>query len=554
MLLERRMDGLIADKGQKDKLANRLTKHVNIGWVKTICVTLNYHDMGARELECRGGDENAKANARVFSSMGQKEEELNRRYDVQREEIQRIKANNQDISHMEAFSTAVKNQYLGLRVNAILEEEENGSGPFVDIRSTLPRFSWRIEGDGESSIDFRERDYSVALLQCDTHSHVPRRSMSLQLRVNKPPLPNNTRVEPLVSGTQIDVPPRNFISLLNPNKYIGKYLKQVGAMQFLDYFRKSVTVRHAGSPYASLLRDAGYQCLYQLVYHLWRASPTKKDAFAILKAENDVDITYVGFCEALRQNIRVNSFTMKMEILLEPTSNKLMVEHAEYDESNTYVLERFNTTAGNPVKKILLKLNLSDHRLFKDGGGVKEFQRSFRHSDTERLSRSDEVLKLKNFKKDATLKTFNKSSKITSILQKSYADNRHKPLEFEVGDRVMLKVSPWKGVVRFGMKGKLALRYVGPFDILERIGPLAYRLRLPKELSGVHDTFHVSNLKKCLADASLHVPLNEIKVDKTLHFIEEPIEILDYEIKSLKCSKISLVKVCWDSKRGPEFT
>ncbi|GKA83797.1 hypothetical protein Tco_0805392 [Tanacetum coccineum] len=99
-------------------------------------------------------------------------------------------------------------------------------------------------------------------------------------------------------------------------------------------------------------------------------------------------------------------FTMKMEILLEPTSNKLMVEHAEYDESNTYVLERFNTTAGNPVKKILLKLNLSDHRKLKDGGEVKEFQRSFRHSDTERLSRSDEVLKLKNFKKDATLKLF----------------------------------------------------------------------------------------------------------------------------------------------------
>ncbi|GJV31838.1 hypothetical protein Tco_1392238 [Tanacetum coccineum] len=89
---------------------------------------------------------------------------------------------------------------------------------------------------------------------------------------------------------------------------------------------------------------------------------------------------------------------MKMEILLEPTSNKLMVEHAEYDESNTYVLERFNTTAGNPVKKILLKLNLSDHRLFKDGGG------DFRYSDTARLSRSVEVLKLKNFKKDATLK------------------------------------------------------------------------------------------------------------------------------------------------------
>ncbi|GJU48765.1 hypothetical protein Tco_1218320 [Tanacetum coccineum] len=103
-------------------------------------------------------------------------------------------------------------------------------------------------------------------------------------------------------------------------------------------------------------------------------------------------------------NIRVNSFTIKMEILLEPTSNKLMVEHAEFDESNANMLERFYTSAGNPVKEILLKLNLPDHRILKDGGEVKEFQRSFRHSDTERLSRSDEVLKLKNFKKDATLK------------------------------------------------------------------------------------------------------------------------------------------------------
>ncbi|GJT89357.1 hypothetical protein Tco_1071074 [Tanacetum coccineum] len=118
----------------------------------------------------------------------------------------------------------------------------------------------------------------------------------------------------------------------------------------------------------------------------------------------------------------------------------------------------------------------------------------------------------------------------------------------------MLKVSPWKGVIRFGKKGKLAPRYVGPFEILERIGPVAYRLRLPEELSGVHDTFHVSNLKKCLADASLHVPLDEIKVDKTLRFVEEPVEIMDREVKSLKRSRILLVKVRWNSKRGPEFT
>ncbi|GJV95452.1 integrase, catalytic region, zinc finger, CCHC-type containing protein [Tanacetum coccineum] len=115
-------------------------------------------------------------------------------------------------------------------------------------------------------------------------------------------------------------------------------------------------------------------------------------------------------------------------------------------------------------------------------------------------------------------------------------------------------VSPWKGVVHFGKKGKLAPRYVGPIEILERIGLVAYRLRLLEELNSVHDTFHVSNLKKCLADANLHVPLNEIKIDKTLRFVEEPIEIMDCEVNSLKRSRIPLVKVRWNLKCGPEFT
>nr|GFB67925.1 reverse transcriptase domain-containing protein [Tanacetum cinerariifolium] len=89
--------------------------------------------------------------------------------------------------------------------------------------------------------------------------------------------------------------------------------------------------------------------------------------------------------------------------------------------------------------------------------------------------------------------------------QKSYADKRRKPLEFSVGDYVLLKVSPWKGVVCFGKKGKLAPRFVGPFEII--VGPVAYRLDLPEELFGVHDTFHMSNLKKCLVDPTLKVPL-----------------------------------------------
>ncbi|GJU64522.1 putative ribonuclease H-like domain-containing protein [Tanacetum coccineum] len=138
--------------------------------------------------------------------------------------------------------------------------------------------------------------------------------------------------------------------------------------------------------------------------------------------------------------------------------------------------------------------------------------------------------------------------------QKSDVDYRHKPLEFEVGDRVLLKVTPWKGVFHFGKNGKLQPRYVGPFEIIERIGLVSYRLRLPEELNSVHDTFHVSNLKKCLADANLHVPLDEIKVDKILCFVEEPVEIMDQEIKKLKCKKITLVKVRWNSKRGPEIS
>ncbi|KAD4981929.1 hypothetical protein E3N88_18600 [Mikania micrantha] len=138
--------------------------------------------------------------------------------------------------------------------------------------------------------------------------------------------------------------------------------------------------------------------------------------------------------------------------------------------------------------------------------------------------------------------------------QKSYADKRRKPLEFQVGDKVLLKVSPWKGVIRFGKRGKLNPRYIGPFEILKRIGPVAYQLNLPAELDGFHNVFHVSNLKKCLSDETLIVPLDEIQVDEQLRFVEEPVEIMDREVKQLKQSKIPIVKVRWNSKRGPEFT
>ncbi|GJS84289.1 hypothetical protein Tco_0750830 [Tanacetum coccineum] len=138
--------------------------------------------------------------------------------------------------------------------------------------------------------------------------------------------------------------------------------------------------------------------------------------------------------------------------------------------------------------------------------------------------------------------------------QKSYTDVRHKPLEFQVGDKVMLKVSPWKGVIRFGKRGKLNMRYIGPFKVLAKVGTVAYRLELPQQLSMVHSMFHVSNLKKCLPDESLVIPLDEIHIDDKLYFIEEPVEIMDREVKQLKQSRIHIVKVRWNSRRGPEFT
>nr|GEY51034.1 putative reverse transcriptase domain-containing protein [Tanacetum cinerariifolium] len=138
--------------------------------------------------------------------------------------------------------------------------------------------------------------------------------------------------------------------------------------------------------------------------------------------------------------------------------------------------------------------------------------------------------------------------------QKSYADISRRLVEFNVWDKVMLKVSPWKGVIHFRKRRKLSPRFIGPFRIFERTGPVVYKLELPRELQGIHNTFDVSNLKKCLSDESHSILLDEVQLDDKLYFIEEPAEIMDREVKRLKQSRIPIVKVRWNSHRGPEYT
>ena len=137
---------------------------------------------------------------------------------------------------------------------------------------------------------------------------------------------------------------------------------------------------------------------------------------------------------------------------------------------------------------------------------------------------------------------------------KSYADKRRRPLEFEVGDHVFLKVSPTKGVVRFGVRGKLNPRYIGPYEILERIGPVAYRLALPPSLAGVHDVFHVSLLRKCLSTEDTVIDTHQPELQPNLTVLEKPVKILDRKEKELRTKTIRYVKVQWSGHEEREAT
>ncbi|XP_022041205.1 uncharacterized protein LOC110943779 [Helianthus annuus] len=138
--------------------------------------------------------------------------------------------------------------------------------------------------------------------------------------------------------------------------------------------------------------------------------------------------------------------------------------------------------------------------------------------------------------------------------QKSYADKRRRPIEFQEGDRVFLKVSPWKGIIRFRKWGKLGPRYIGPFKTIAHVGKVAYQLELPPALDGIHNTFHVSQLRKCLADETAYVPLDDIELDEKMNYVERPVAIKDSKITHLRNKAIRQVLVQWQHRKGSDLT
>jgi hypothetical protein len=152
------------------------------------------------------------------------------------------------------------------------------------------------------------------------------------------------------------------------------------------------------------------------------------------------------------------------------------------------------------------------------------------------------------------VKIIQSNLKTAQSRQKSYADKRRKPLQFEVGDFVYLRVSPTRGVQRFGMKGKLAPRYVGPFEILETCGPIAYRLQLPYQLAAIHNIFHVSQLKKCIKIPTEVINFQTIKIEPDLSYTEHPIRILDTKERSTRGETVRMFKIQWNHHTEKEAT
>jgi hypothetical protein len=152
------------------------------------------------------------------------------------------------------------------------------------------------------------------------------------------------------------------------------------------------------------------------------------------------------------------------------------------------------------------------------------------------------------------VKLIRKNLEAAQAKQKSYHDKRRKPLQFEVGDSVYLKVSPTRGVQRFGIKGKLAPRYIGPYEIIEACGPVAYKLKLPPKMSAIHNVFHVSQLKKCVRLPTEIITEPELEIEPDLSYQEYPSKVLDCKERSTRAKLIKMYKVQWSNHSEEEAT
>ena len=152
------------------------------------------------------------------------------------------------------------------------------------------------------------------------------------------------------------------------------------------------------------------------------------------------------------------------------------------------------------------------------------------------------------------VKVIQTNLKVAQSRQKSYADKRREPLQFKAGDFVYLRVSPTRGVQRFGIKGKLAPRYIGPFEIIETCGPVAYRIRLPSQLAAIHDVLHISQLKKCIKVPTEIIKPQDIEIETDLSYTEYPIRVLDTKERSTRREKVKIYKIQWNHHTEEEAT
>ncbi|GJS41268.1 putative reverse transcriptase domain-containing protein [Tanacetum coccineum] len=278
---------------------------------------------------------------------------------------------------------------------------------------------------------------------------------------------------------------------------------------------------------------------------------------AAITGDSSVEVgkDYYGFCEWIVKNAKWEALgiNLDMSITYHPQTDgqsKGIIQTLE-DMLRAYVID-FGSSWDRHLPLVEFSYNNSYHACIKAAPYEALYERKCRSpvcwsevGDSQLTGpelicdTTDKIIQIKNH----LLAARNR--------QKSYVNKRAKSLEFEVGDMVLLKVSSWKGAVRFGKRRKLSPRYIGPLKILARVGHVAYTLELPEELKGIHSTFHVLNLKKCLAEGDVVVSMDEIQLNDKLHMIEELVEVVDREVKRLKQSRIPIVKVRWNSQRGP---